>query len=53
MTIVTRDPSAEVTQLDWPNVNAVAKKANKERGLEGKIRYIDGAHHSANARPPE
>jgi hypothetical protein len=25
MTILGRDPSAEVTQLDWPNVNAVAK----------------------------
>jgi cyclopropane fatty-acyl-phospholipid synthase-like methyltransferase len=37
-----------VTQLDWPNVNAVAKKLNKERGLEGKIRFIDGEHHSAN-----
>jgi len=48
MTIVTRDPSAEVTQLDWPNVNAVAQKANRERGLEGKIRYIDGDHHTAN-----
>ena len=48
MTIVTRDPTAQVTQLDWPNVNVVAKKANKERGLEGKIRFIDGEHHSAN-----
>ena len=47
MTIVTRDPSAQVTQLDWPNVNAVAKKANKERGLKGKIRFIDGEHHTA------
>ena len=47
MTILTRDPSAQVTQLDWPNVNAVAKKANKARGLEGKIRFIDGEHHSA------
>jgi len=48
MTIVGRDPTAEVTQLDWPNVNAVAKKANKERGLEGKIRFIDGEHHTAH-----
>jgi ubiquinone/menaquinone biosynthesis C-methylase UbiE len=48
MTIVTRDPTAQITQLDWPNVNAVARKANKERGLEGKIRFIDGEHHSAN-----
>jgi ubiquinone/menaquinone biosynthesis C-methylase UbiE len=47
MTILSRDPSAKVTQLDWPNVNAVAKKLNKERGLEGKIRFIDGEHHSA------
>jgi ubiquinone/menaquinone biosynthesis C-methylase UbiE len=47
MTILSRDPSAEVTQLDWPNVNAVAKKANKERGLEGKIHFIDGEHHTA------
>jgi ubiquinone/menaquinone biosynthesis C-methylase UbiE len=46
MTIVMRDPTAEVTQLDWPNVNAVAKKANKERGLEGKIRFIDGEHRT-------
>lgn len=47
MTILSRDPSAQVTQLDWPNVNAVAKKLNQERGLEGKIRFIDGDHHSA------
>lgn len=42
ITILGRDPSAQVTQLDWPNVNAVAKKLSRERGLEGKIRYIDG-----------
>jgi len=47
MTILSRDSSAQVTQLDWPNVNAVAKKANKERGLDGKIRFIDGEHHTA------
>lgn len=47
MTILSRDASAQVTQLDWPNVNAVAKKLNKERGLEGKIRFIDGEYHSA------
>lgn len=46
MTILSRDPTAQVTQLDWPNVNAVAKKANQERGLEGKIRFIDGEHHT-------
>ena len=49
MTILARDPSAQVTQLDWPNVNAVAKKLNRERGLEGKIRFIDGEHRSAGA----
>jgi ubiquinone/menaquinone biosynthesis C-methylase UbiE len=48
MTILARDPTAQVTQLDWANVNAVAKQLNKERGLEGKIRFIDGEHHSAN-----
>jgi ubiquinone/menaquinone biosynthesis C-methylase UbiE len=47
MTVAARDPTAEVTQLDWPNVNAVAKKANKERGVEGKIRFIDGEHRTA------
>ncbi|HZA55148.1 MAG TPA: methyltransferase [Candidatus Udaeobacter sp.] len=47
MTILWRDPSAQVTQLDWPNVNAIAKKFNRERGLEGKIGFIDGEHHSA------
>ena len=47
MTILSRDPTAQVTQLDWPNVNEVAKKANKERGLEGKIRFIDGEHRTA------
>jgi ubiquinone/menaquinone biosynthesis C-methylase UbiE len=47
MTILSRDPTAQVTQLDWPNVNAVAKKLNRERGLEGKIRFIDGEHHTA------
>ena len=48
MTILSRDSAAQVTQLDWPNVNAVAKKLNNERGLEGKIRFIDGEHHTAN-----
>ncbi len=47
MTILSRDPTAEVTQLDWPNVNAVARKLNRERGFEGRIRFIDGEHHSA------
>ena len=47
MTILTHDPSVQVTQLDWPNVNAVAKKLNRERGLEGKIRFIDGEFRSA------
>ncbi|MET0502751.1 MAG: methyltransferase, partial [Candidatus Binatia bacterium] len=47
MTILTRDPTAQVTQLDWPNVNAVAVRLNRERGLEGKIRFIDGEHRSA------
>jgi ubiquinone/menaquinone biosynthesis C-methylase UbiE len=47
MTILGRDPTAQVTQLDWPNVNAVAKKLNRERGLGGKIRFIDGEHKSA------
>lgn len=47
MTILKRDPSADVTQLDWPNINAVAKKLNQERGFEGKIRFIDGDQHSA------
>jgi ubiquinone/menaquinone biosynthesis C-methylase UbiE len=47
MTILKRDAAAQVTQIDWPNVNAVAKKLNRERGLDGKIRFIDGEHHSA------
>src|SRR5919109_535759 len=47
MTILSRDPSAQVTQLDWPNVNSVAKKLNRERGLDGKIRFIDGEFRSA------
>jgi ubiquinone/menaquinone biosynthesis C-methylase UbiE len=47
MTILSRDSAAQVTQLDWPNVNAVAKKLGKARGLEGKIRFIDGEHRSA------
>lgn len=47
MTLLARDPAAEVTQLDWPNVNAVAKKLNRERGFDGKIRFIDGEYKSA------
>jgi ubiquinone/menaquinone biosynthesis C-methylase UbiE len=47
MTILSRDPSCEITQLDWPNVNAVARKLNRERGFEGRIRFIDGEHNSA------
>ena len=46
MTILARDASAQVTQLDWPSVNAVAKKLNRERGLQGKIRFIDGEYRS-------
>jgi ubiquinone/menaquinone biosynthesis C-methylase UbiE len=51
MTILSRDSTAEVTQLDWPNVNAVAKKLNQERGLNGKIRFVDGEHRSASIEP--
>jgi ubiquinone/menaquinone biosynthesis C-methylase UbiE len=47
MTILSRDASAEITQLDWPNVNAVARKLNGERRLQAKIRFIDGEFHSA------
>lgn len=47
MTILGRDPSAQVTQLDWANVNAVAQRLNRERGLEGKIRFIDGEFRTA------
>ena len=47
MTILARDPSAQVTQLDWPNVNEVAKQLNRERGLEGKIRFVDGEFRTA------
>jgi ubiquinone/menaquinone biosynthesis C-methylase UbiE len=46
MTILSRDPSAQITQLDWPNVNTIARKLNKERGLDGRIRFIDGEHNS-------
>ncbi|MBI2360540.1 MAG: methyltransferase domain-containing protein [Deltaproteobacteria bacterium] len=42
LTILEHDPKAEVTQIDWPNVNAVAKKFGQERGLGNKIRFIDG-----------
>jgi ubiquinone/menaquinone biosynthesis C-methylase UbiE len=48
MTILSRDPTAEVTQLDWPNVNSVARDLNRRRGLQGKIRFIDGEFHSAS-----
>jgi ubiquinone/menaquinone biosynthesis C-methylase UbiE len=51
MTILARDPTAQATQLDWANVNAVAKKLNRERGLDGKIRFLDGEHHSAMIEP--
>jgi ubiquinone/menaquinone biosynthesis C-methylase UbiE len=51
VTILVRDPSAQVTQMDWPNVNAVAKKLNRERGLEDKIRFIDGEHRSTQLQP--
>ena len=47
MTIISRDPAAEVTQLDWPNINAVAKRLNEERGFGGRIRFLDGDHRSS------
>src|SRR5690349_9743753 len=47
MTMLSRDPTAEVTQLDWPNVNAVARDLNRQRGVAGRIRFIDGEFHSA------
>ena len=47
MTILEGDPSAKVTQLDWRNVNAVAQRLNRERGLGGKIRFIDGEFRTA------
>ena len=48
MTVLACDPSAQVTQLDWPSINTVAKKLNRERGLEGRIRFIDGDFRSAS-----
>lgn len=42
LTILQHDPSAAVTQIDWPNVNAVAKRFGVEQGLGGKIRFLDG-----------
>jgi ubiquinone/menaquinone biosynthesis C-methylase UbiE len=47
MTILERDPTAHITQIDWANVNAVARKLNRERGVEGKIRFVDGEFRSA------
>jgi ubiquinone/menaquinone biosynthesis C-methylase UbiE len=47
MTILERDPTAQVTQIDWANVNAVAKRLNRDRGIDGKIRFIDGEFRSA------
>jgi ubiquinone/menaquinone biosynthesis C-methylase UbiE len=47
MTILSCDPSAQVTQLDWPNVNEVAKRLNRERGLKGRIRFVDGEFRTA------
>jgi len=47
MTILKHDPTAQITQLDWANVNAVAKKLNREQGLEGRIRFIDGEFRTA------
>jgi ubiquinone/menaquinone biosynthesis C-methylase UbiE len=51
MTFLRRDPSAQITQLDWPNVNAVAKKLSRERDFEGKIRFVDGEFRSATIEP--
>ncbi len=50
MTLLKRDPSTEITQLDWANVNRVAKKLNQEWGLEGKIRYIDGEYRKTQVK---
>jgi ubiquinone/menaquinone biosynthesis C-methylase UbiE len=47
MTILGRDPSAQVTQLDWPNINAVAKKLQRDRGFNGNIRFVDGEFRTA------
>jgi len=47
MTILSRDSTSEITQVDWPNINAVAKKLNEERGFGGGIRFVDGDHRSS------
>ena len=47
MTILARDPTARVTQVDWPSVNLAARRLNRERGLEGKIRFVDGEFQTA------
>lgn len=47
LTILEHDPSAAVTQIDWPNVNAVAKRFGVEKGLGGEIRFIDGEFRTA------
>ncbi|HWP60051.1 MAG TPA: class I SAM-dependent methyltransferase [Candidatus Acidoferrales bacterium] len=49
MTILEHDPAAQITQIDWRNVNAVAKRLSRERGFGGKMRFIDGEFRTAPA----
>lgn len=38
-----KDPAAEVTALDWPNVLEVAKENARSAGVEGRFRTIAGS----------
>lgn len=47
ITILKADPSSAVTQIDWPNVNAVARRLARAHGLEENIRFVDGEFRTA------
>lgn len=46
-TILEHDPAAQITQLDWPNVNRVARNFLRGRGVENRFRFVDGEFRTA------
>ncbi|MBI4564469.1 MAG: methyltransferase domain-containing protein [Planctomycetes bacterium] len=42
------NPKAQATQLDWPNVNGIAREFVKKFGVTDRFRTVDGDFHHAD-----
>lgn len=48
LTLLAANPEARATQLDWPNVNAIARGFAARHGAADRFRTLDGDFHVAD-----